>query len=329
MSKKQTRTLLILIVLLAALGLLATVVRLSASKREKKASSISAKQESIVPQKVYTSFAWKQRGVDYTFSKKGNVWYWNADKTFPVNANYLTKLANTLNSLTPVQTIRKGDALSAYGLSQPAYTLTATAKDAEKTTFALGSEAVNSTGNYYLMVNGDPSKIYVVEGTLHEELSSGILSMMQLPALPFLQSGDLSALEIRGTANTVLTSKVKKSGKKTSVVWDSGTKDVTKNTAVKQIVSDVSSMTLASAQFYKPTAAQLSQCGFNKPAAVVTLRYTGSDGNAQILALTIGNAAPDGETRYVRLSGDSTVYAISASKLTELLSVADSGIPSN
>lgn len=328
MNKKQKRTLLILIILLAVLGVLAAAVKLSARKKEK-AAATSTKQESVVSQKVYTAFSWKQNGVEYSFTKKDNVWYWDADKKFPLNANYLTKLANTLNSLTPTQTITDGDALSAYGLDKPSVTLAALAKDGTKNTFALGSEAVNSTGNYYLMINGDSSKIYVVETSLHDELSTGILSMMQLPELPVLQTGELTSLEVKGSADILLTSKAKKSGSKNTVTWYERDKNVTKNSAAKQIVSDVSSMTFASAQFYKPTAAQLSQCGLTSPAAVVTLHYADSNDAAQTLTLSVGKATSDGENRYVRLGGDDTVYAMGASKLTELLSVADDGLPSD
>lgn len=199
MSKKQTKTLLILVAVLAVLGIVFAAVKLSARKKEKAAAAKTVvKQESIVSQKVYTAFSWSQNGEKYSFTRQGNVWYWDADKSFPLNANYLTKLANTLNSLTPVQTIKGGDQPAAYGLDKPSITLTATAKDGAKNTFALGSAAVNSDGNYYLMVNGDSSKIYVVETTLHDELTAGILTMMQLPDLPVLQTGDLTSLEVRG-----------------------------------------------------------------------------------------------------------------------------------
>lgn len=329
MKKKQKRTLLILVILLAVLGILTTAVKLAGKKKEKAASAASSAQESVVPQKVYTAFSWRENGTEYSFTKKGGTWYWAADKSFPLNANYLTKLANTLNSLVPVQTIKDGDTLSAYGLDPPSMTLTATAKDGTKNTFALGSEAVNSSGNYYLMVNGTPSKIYVVDTTLHDELSTGVLSMMRLPELPILQKGQLDTLEVKGTADTLLTSKVKKSKKSSdeiSVSWYAGGKNVTSNSSAKQIISDVSSMSVASAQFYKPTAAQLAQSGLTSPGAVVTLHYTDDKNAAQTLTLTVGGKTSDGENRYVRLGGDDTVYAMSATKLTELLTVVDSGL---
>lgn len=329
MKKKQKRTLLILVILLAVLGIVMTAVKLADKKKEKAASAASSAQESVVSQKVYTAFSWKENGVGNSFTKKDGTWYWDADKSFPLNANYLTKLANTLNSLVPVQTIKDGDTLSAYGLDNPSVTLTATAKDGTKNTFALGSEAVNSSGNYYLMVNGNTSKIYVVETTLHDELSSDVLSMMQLPELPVLQTGQLTTLEVKGTADTLLTSKTKKSKKSSdeiSVSWYAGGKNVTSNSAAKQLVSDASSMSVASAKFYKPTAAQLAKTGLTSPAAVVTLHYTDDKNAAQTLTLTVGEETSDGENYYVRLSGDNTVYAMSATKLSELLTVAGSGL---
>lgn len=328
MKKKQKRTLLILVILLAVLGILATAVKLAGRKKEK-AAAVSSTPESVVSQKVYTAFSWKKNGTENSFTKKDGTWYWDADKSFPLNANYLTKLANTLNGLVPVQIIKDGDTLSAYGLDRPSVILTATAKDGTKNTFALGGEAVNSSGNYYLMVNGNSSKIYVVDTTLHEELSTGVLSMMQLPELPILQKGQLTTLEVKGKADTLLTSKVKKSKKSSdeiSVSWYAGGKNVTSNSAAKQIASDVSSMSVASAQFYKPTAVQLTQSGLTSPAAVITLRYTDDKNAVQTLTLTVGGKTSDGENYYVRLSGDSTVYAMSATKLAELLTVAGSGL---
>lgn len=325
MHKKQQRTLLILVALLAVLGCLLAASKLSAKKKAKTATA-SAQQTSVVKQKVYTAFSWTQNGVRYAFTKEGNVWYWDSDRSFPLNPNYLTKLANTLNTLAPVQTIRDGDALSAYGLDKPAVTLTATAQDGTKNTFALGSSAVNSEGNYYLLVNGSADKIYVVDTSLHDELATGILSMMQLPELPVLQQGQLTALEVKGTADTALTAKTKKSDGKTAVTWYAGSKNVTKNASVQQLISAVSSMTVASAQFYKPTAAQLTQSGLSAPAAVITLHYKDDQGAAQTLTLRVGGKTADGQNRYVQLSGGSTVYAMASAKLTAMLSVADNGL---
>jgi len=67
-------------------------------------------------------------------------------------------------------------------------------------------------------------------------------------------------------------------------------------------------------------------CGFDEPAAAVTISYTAADRSEQMLRLTIGNRLPDRSGRYVRLGDESTVYFLPTELLDPLMRLASEGL---
>ena len=77
---------------------------------------------------------------------------------------------------------------------------------------------------------------------------------------------------------------------------------------------------------YNPSAAAESLCGFDTPAATVTVKYTDENDTDRTLTLTVGGLAPDGNSRCVRVNDDSTIYTMAADRLAPVLTVAESGL---
>jgi len=341
MNQKQKRTLLVLLALLAALVAVLLIVKAvnRRSAAADAASSATAAQSAVTDASAqYTALTYSNGTATLSFdADKDGTWRWTDDPDFPLDNDYLTKLVNTITSLVPQQTITKGDTLAAYGLDSPSATLTATDSAGTQTVFALGSEVAGGSGSYYMMMNGDDSAIYVIESTLHDELSKGIYDMMKLPQLPILAEDQIVSVSVKGTAETTLTSKVtaaadssaaSSAGTASSVTWTSGGKDVTGSESVTSLISELSALTVTACQDYKPSAKAVTLCGFDKPTAVLTVTYTDDSGEEQTLTLTVGGATADGSGEYVRVSGDTTIYSMGSDSLGALLSVAKSGIAS-
>ena len=108
--------------------------------------------------------------------------------------------------------------------------------------------------------------------------------------------------------------------------WSSGGTDVTGNETVQSLISAVRTLSIDKCVDYKPSAEAVSLCGFDAPAAAVTVIYRDDTDAEQTLTLTVGAAASDGASRYVRINDDSTVYAMSADSLSAVLTVAAGGL---
>jgi type II secretory pathway pseudopilin PulG len=342
MRYAQKRTLVILVVLVALLAAALLAVkaynRRSAQKKADDAATSAA--GAVTSQSTgYKALTYNNGSATLSFAKgEDGTWAWSDDKDFPLDNDQITAILETISGLMPQQTITQGDTLEAYGLDSPAMTLTATADDGTETTFALGN-ATSDGQSYYLLLNGQSSPVYIIDGALHTELAKGIYDMMRLPALPQPAEKDISAITVSGAAQTDLTASLEtdagasasasasaSAAPAVTVDWRSQGANVTDNQDVTALVSEVRALSLAACQDYKPSDKAAALCGFDKPACVLRMDYTDADGKAQTLELTVANTTAAGDGRYVRIKDDSTIYSIAAEKLTTLLSVAEKGL---
>jgi hypothetical protein len=339
-QKKNLRNLIVLVVLLAAV--LGIVLAVNRSKAKKEAAQAASSAETAVTASgaSYTALTYNNGTATLSFTANGDgTWSWADDTEFPLDSDYITKIVNTLSGLTPQQTITDGDTLDAYGLENPAMTLTATADDGTKTTVALGN-ATTDGNSYYMLLNGEESPVYIIAGDLHSELSSGIYDMMKLPTLPVLTADQISSITVTGKVSTTLTAQVSaaadssaasssassSAGSGASVTWSCNGKDVTAQTDASSLVSEACVLTLNACKDYKPSAQAVTLCGLDSPGCTLTVSYTDKDGKDETLVLTVGGKATDGKSYYVRLKDDSTVYSMDASTISTILTVAGSGL---
>lgn len=353
MNAKQKRTFKVLVVIILVLAAVLATARIISDRKEKKAqeeAQAAATSNQLTDSgTVYNAITYNNGTATLSFATdEDGKWYWTNDKDFPLNQSELTSIVDTINNLTPQQTITQGDTLDAYGLTTPAATLTATAKDGTQTTFALGN-ATTDASSYYMLMNGKDTPVYVISDTMHSEISKGIYDMMQLPELPTLTDEKLGQVTVSGAVSTVLTpthktadtsssgsgstsaaasgSSASSSGQSTvTTTWTSAGTDVTSNDTVTALLGEIKSLSLASCVDYKPSDKAVSVCGFDSPNATVTVQYTTDAGTEGTLKLVLGGKTTDGKSYYARVNDDTTVYSISADSLSSILSVAAKGL---
>ena len=345
-SQKQTlkhllRVLVILVVLLAAVVL---IRRHQASKAQEADASASTSAQTVTDSDVaYNALTYSNGTATLSFALNDDgEWYWVDDPDFPLDGDYITKIVNTISGLYPQQTITGGDTLEAYGLDDPAMTLTATAADDSSLTCALGNQAAGESNDYYLMLNGDDSTVYVITDTLHSELSNGIYDMMALPELPVLDESQLVSVTVTGRERdpVTLTASVSAAAEASAdssaadgsqteqtVSWSVNGTDVTDSQTVQDLISAVRTLKLDRCVDYKPSSSVSALCGLDDPRAVVSVVYRDGSGEEQTLELTVGGAtASDESSLHVRLAEDSTIYAMTTDTLSGILAVADAGL---
>ena len=255
-------------------------------------------------------------------------WYWTGNPDFPLDAAYPEQLVQTLSALTPQQTITDGDTLESYGLDEPSRTLTATHADGTTTLYQLGRDTTDGE-SCYLLLDGDESTVYIIDGSLRDQLDVGIYDMMDLPELPDLTEENLVSIQLSGAAETTLTAADEPGSDDetvTEVHWYSGDTDVTD--AAGDLVTALASLSLDSCADFDPTDEAVTLCGLDAPTAKLQVVYLDEDGAEQTLTLFVGSSSADASGYYVRMNDDTTVYIMTSATLETVLSVAQDGLTS-
>lgn len=343
MNTKQKRTLRVLVSAAAVLTVVfigVKVIKGNAAKTEAEAVQAAAEAGILTDTSTsYNALTYYNGSATLSFEKndEGN-WFWTNDAEFPLEQSYLVGITETLASLKPQQTITDGDTLDAYGLNDPSQTLTATAENGETTTIALGNTTTDKK-SYYMLMNGAQSPVYIISDALAGKISFGIFDMMRLPETPALTEEQLTSITISGEKETILTATQAQAqeapaasasgssaAKSVSTTWTYGETDVTGSSQVSAIVKQILGLKLDACVDYRPSKGAASLCGFDAPAAVITVNYTGESKSSQTLTLTVGGRVLDGDGRYIRINDDTTVYRMSADKLDTLMKVSVNGL---
>ena len=154
--------------------------------------------------------------------------------------------------------------------------------------------------------------------------------MIELPKLPELPEERQLSITIQGPEGeegtdrpiTVLTAQQGEG----ITTWRSNGANVTDVPAVRALVEDVTTLAVTKCVDYHPSDEAASICGFDAPAAQVSVRYTSESASDQTFELTIGSRLPDGSGRFVRLENDTTIYFLPTAFLDPLMSISVNGL---
>ena len=337
-QQKLLRGLVIAAVVL--LAVLAAVLLFKRHSAEKQAEEEAAQEaaSAITEDHGYTSLTYTNSTATLSFTQdEDGSWIWADDPEFPLDDSTITYIIQILQSLKPQQTITDGDTLEAYGLDQPSATLTATDAETGETLKLTFGKATTDGTSYYMLMNDAESPVYIVSDTLYNYLSTPIYDMCVLPELPVLTEETLNSLTIQGAVETTLTAAHNEStstdetdgedGEETSsVTWTSGETDVTDNETLQSLLDELSTLSFTKCADYKPSDEAVELCGFGSPTAVLTASYVTDSGTEGTLTLTLGTKNVDGDSYYARMDDDTTIYLISASAVSALVTAASSGL---
>lgn len=337
-QQKLLRGLVIAAVVL--LAVLAAVLLFKRHSAEKQAEEEAAQEaaSAITEDHGYTSLTYTNSTATLSFTQdEDGSWIWADDPEFPLDDSTITYIIQILQSLKPQQTITDGDTLEAYGLDQPSATLTATDAETGETLKLTFGKATTDGTSYYMLMNDAESPVYIVSDTLYNYLSTPIYDMCVLPELPVLTEETLNSLTIQGAVETALTAAHNEStstdetdgedGEETSsVTWTSGETDVTDNETLQSLLDELSTLSFTKCADYKPSDEAVELCGFGSPTAVLTASYVTDSGTEGTLTLTLGTKNVDGDSYYARMDDDTTIYLLSASAVSALVTAASSGL---
>lgn len=354
MSKKKQKQLFLMLGILAAMAILLTagiLLNRWNTKRQEKAEDEATPR--VVTMESVSAMTLKNGDASLSFAKDddGN-WYWADDADFPLDTSTLTSLESLAEDYKAEKELEISDTLEAYGLADSTQSLTLTDDDGSSTTILLGG----ATGeNYYAMVEGGDT-IFTVGTTLADSLSKSLYDMAELASYPALSEDIIQSVQVSGAQDETFTvqavevesgdagdssaassassdtetdaadaSSSAEAEVTTEYHWLRNGTDITDDSALTTFRTEVDSIAVSGLAYYKPDDAQRAACGLSSPTAVLTVVYTGDDGDVTS-TLTIGGQDEESGSYYCTLDTDpNEIWLISSDAVENTLSIAAQG----
>lgn len=197
-KKKRLLTVIGLVVLMAALGVLYVFVPKGESDTDSTDTTSESETTTIdvetIDKESVTELSMKTKDETVTLVKTEDSWQFKDDKETAVN----TELVDTmLSSISPVKAVKElsleGVTLSDYGLDNPE--LVITVKTADKSyTYSLGME-VPVVGGYYGL-NSEGTKLYAINTNLYSAFSKTKKELIQMETTPEITSDYITYLKV-------------------------------------------------------------------------------------------------------------------------------------
>ena len=330
MDWKQRRTVTILSTILAILSA-AVLVVLGIRYREHRQANTDGDGQAAAPitqQSDYTALTYRNGSATLSFAlDEEGAWSWTADPDFPLDESTVTAILAELSSIRPQQTLEATETMESYGFTDPGAVLTATGQNGRELTLVFG-KATTDGASYYMQMNGDETTVYIVAGTLYQQLQTPIYDMMELPQLPQLPAERLESVIIQGAESTVLTAIRPEDDTESAPTWRAGGANVTDSDTVQALLDDLAELAFARCIDYAPAEEAAEICGLGDTAVLLTVDYLTESGTEQSLELAIGSPAVTGDGRYVLLpeSSDRSIYLLPTALLDPLMRIAANGL---
>ncbi|MBQ2738930.1 MAG: DUF4340 domain-containing protein [Oscillibacter sp.] len=255
-------------------------------------------------------------------------WFWTADDDFPLDDTHLTTILETLSAMTPQQTLESVESLDELGLESPVTTISALYTSGTAFSLAFGSTTADGS-SVYATQNGQSSPVYIYSGEILGLLQTGIHDMCTLPDVPAVAEEQVQRVTIQNPANADgamqrFTMNSKKDGE--TIRWECDGRTVTNSQRVRDLFTDLSEITFEKCISYRPSQEAAALCGVtNAKAVTLWANYISSTDLEETLQLSIGDLTLDGQSRYVRLNGESAIYSVPLSSLDSILTIALNG----
>ncbi len=244
------------------------------------------------------------------------------------------------------------DSMADFGLETPSQEVVVTTGDGE-TTIHVGDK--NGSSKYYVYLNDDTSKVYMVSTPLGTMFPSDMMEWATSDSMPSVTADNITKLQVEGENGYTLTLETSAADSTLGVAeWTvedtAGKTHSGSSDSISTMTSAVASLSFGDLVTYNAT--DLSQYGLDQPKTTIRVHYTeeqevesddtttadtSSDSTADSassdstssssssetttvtvekdLVLYVGNATEDGGSYYAMLDGSNEVHLITASNI--------------
>lgn len=356
---KMAACLILLVLLLAVLAVLTK--KNSTADADSGSSDSGADAEKVVDfsKDDVTALSFQIDGETVSFTKTAgdddtDIWTYDQEDGFPLDEGKITSVLSSLSSMTAERVIEGDeiDSMADFGLETPSQEVVVTAGD-EKTMIHVGDK--NSSSRYYIYLNDDTSKVYLVSTSLGTMFPSDMMEWATTESMPSVTAENITKLQVEGENGYTLTKEVSAADSalqtdEWQVVDADGAAHGGDADSIGTMTSAVASLSFGDLVTYN--ASDFSQYGLDQPKTTIRVHYTeeqeveaddtttadtssdsttdsaSSDSTAtssssetttvtveKDLVLYVGNANEDGGSYYVKLDGSNEVHLMTASNV--------------
>ena len=137
----------------------------------------------------------------FDFSHGDDKWSYVEDDKFPLSESAILDKVSSLTSVSSMRTIEDPDNLADFGLENPEVTATVTDTDGKETELALGATN-DAVSGCYMSMNGDTSKIYLVDTTLKTNLEFDLSDIAEKEDIPSITGSTITSITIQKPEGT-------------------------------------------------------------------------------------------------------------------------------
>lgn len=303
--KRSVKSLILVLVLAVFIGGYLGIQRLTQAPAsvEEESGSFALTERSA---DELTGLTWPSGEEACHFVKADGAWT-NADKeTFPVDQTAVQELADSLAALTASRKLDGVKNLADYGLTEPAFTVTAEWSDGASTVYAMGSETPFGDG-YYLTL-GEDGVAYTIEDSLETLFAKTANDLAAWETLPTVET--VTRLTVGGALDAVY--------EETShtVNPDQHWYDADGHAldGVDDLISDAKAVAWKALVSADASADDLTAWLLDDASATAVTLYNGGDA---VWTLLFGDVNEDGDV-YARLPGSSMVYTVASDSAADL-----------
>lgn len=216
-----------------------------------------------------TAVSFQIGGQETSFTKNEDQWTYDQDQEFPLNGTKIDNIVEKAVQLKADQVLEDQTvSLSDYGLDQPSNVIRYTA--GEQTTEITIGDKNPTTGLWYLYLNGDTGKIYLVNQGFDSMFPDDIMSFAEGETLPTISSSNITRVSLEGENGYQLEKEETDSGWK--ITDSSGFAHSADVQKAGTLTSSLASMSYGGMKEYN--CQDMGQYGLDNPAMVLRVHYT-------------------------------------------------------
>lgn len=298
--KRQKRLTVLLVILVICI---AAAILLSRMNFEEKMTGTQTAIVDVDSSEI-TRLAWNYDG-EVAFTYEDDEWKYESDDKMPVNQELLSEIAENLSDIVSDKMVEEPQALSVYGLDDPAYTLTVETADASYD-ISIGNESF-SDGEVYIS-NGD-GYVYLTDSELVDHISYSLYDLVQEEEIPEMETVNSVSIDKETPVDIVYQENAGYcySDAYTYYLKDGDDYQNLDNENTAELISTLTDFSWTGCADYYAEDSKLSDYGLDDPDAVVTVGYTDEDGEEQEFAYEVGES---GGSYYAKLKDSTIVYSI-------------------
>lgn len=267
--KKTGKMIVCLIVLIVLLGVLILVTRMNQEETDQTEETDTIEVTNTEADTV-TAVSFQINGQDVSFTKTDDTWAYDQDTAFPLSQTSIENIVSQVSSLSAEQVLEDDTLnLADYGLDQPTNVVTYTDENGT-TKITIGNENT-TTSIWYLYLNDDTSRIYLVSQGFDSMFPDDIMTFAEGETLPVITSSNITDIQVEyGDDSYQITMDTEESD--WSITDASGFTHDADTTNVSTLTSTLASMSYGGMEEYN--CSDMSQYGLAEPAATVRVHYT-------------------------------------------------------